>query len=484
MSARESPPLTSLLRESLCHILTESLLDPTKPKHCAHFYISCILLLKPHLSTLRRTNPSLITTILRLLTYPRTEEDLESLDVTISECHCPLDDPTIRTLHTLNGSEAPRKSLLELFELICNILTSCFHDESTAAQFPVPLDTTRKRAKKAQKEGRRAAWPEQPSDVFVYPPGQMLATLWTLFRLSDSPVILFFLHCITSAAGSTFTSLFYTLPSFPVEYMIHLERALSSPSARYPKFLSLTVLTQFLSMIWTRMGHDVVKFVLWHPHVHSMLTFLSRVIAAFSSLPTEECKTMVEKTSILGGEFVIMFRETDVLDLSLYAPQIRQFLEKNAPGNHEPLALAWLTACSFARSDECQAPECVETYSKQNRKFSVCGACGIMSYCSKACQQAAWKHKGAPHKLLCGALKAYTQKFSKRNVNWAKSNVADCQEIVTLAEEVGATRDEAKAVIRQALMFYYVSYGHKLNEFPGGDLKTVSEKFDIATAAY
>ena len=137
----------------------------------------------------------------------------------------------------------------------------CFTDLQIS-RHPIPLDTNRHLAKKARKQGWSAPWPDQPSDLFVYPPEQMLAALWSLFRVSENYMILFFLHNITSAAGSTFTSQFHTLPSFPQEYMFHFERAFTSGAVATPRFVTLRLLTGFLSAIWYRIGDNTAQFAM------------------------------------------------------------------------------------------------------------------------------------------------------------------------------------------------------------------------------
>ncbi|KAF8901452.1 hypothetical protein CPB85DRAFT_1323880, partial [Mucidula mucida] len=64
----------------------------------------------------------------------------------------------------------------------------------------------------------------------------------------------------------------------------------------------------------------------------------------------------------------------------------------------------------LAQSDVCQAPDCMETFSTQNRKLKTCSGCKTVSYCSRECQVSAWKHSHVPHKPFCPVLAAYNVK--------------------------------------------------------------------------
>jgi hypothetical protein len=49
----------------------------------------------------------------------------------------------------------------------------------------------------------------------------------------------------------------------------------------------------------------------------------------------------------------------------------------------------------------CRGPGCLQTETPVGRRFKRCGTCKITPYCSRACQQAAWKHLNSSHRLVC-----------------------------------------------------------------------------------
>jgi hypothetical protein len=56
---------------------------------------------------------------------------------------------------------------------------------------------------------------------------------------------------------------------------------------------------------------------------------------------------------------------------------------------------------AFGYGGRCAAPECDKTRTSENRKFARCRGCSELAYCSKNCQQSAWRHGSISHKQVC-----------------------------------------------------------------------------------
>ncbi|KAF8916757.1 hypothetical protein CPB85DRAFT_1287829 [Mucidula mucida] len=101
----------------------------------------------------------------------------------------------------------------------------------------------------------------------------------------------------------------------------------------------------------------------------------------------------------------------------------------------------------FDDSDVCQAPDCMETFSTQNRKLKTCSGCKTVSYCSRECQVAAWKHAHVPHKPFCPVLAAYNVKIG---IDWRKlSTILGAWQVIRKQSlDAGITPSEAKKLLR------------------------------------
>ena len=59
----------------------------------------------------------------------------------------------------------------------------------------------------------------------------------------------------------------------------------------------------------------------------------------------------------------------------------------------------------LAHHERCFSPGCREIYFSAARKFSFCGRCAHVPFCSKECLARAWNYPKIPHKFVCEKLK-------------------------------------------------------------------------------
>ena len=426
-------------------------LHPETPQHCAHFYRTCTVVFESWdvLQTLRVTRSDFFTAALRFLTHPRTIEEMQALDLRMSVCRCSREGVVSWMIHAI--VHPTPSNLRQLFESLGYVLARCFCDAKLSAvkQFaPLSLDKSRKRAKNAQKDGRRLLWPQQTTDIFVYPPQQMLAMLWKIFHTYEGPSVLLFLKTITVAAGTTFTCLIHTIPSFPQQYIYQFKRLMTIDD----QFHEVGEFAKFLRCIYEQTSYDdSILFTTWRPHVEETLAMFTDAIKASSQISQDDTDDdpLIPCLALLGYRLISMLTPSTPLDLSHCAPEIlRKVLDNEnlkRQGFVTYVHTAWMYVHNLAQSDKCHALGCLETFSTQNRRFSACGGCSIVAYCSKACQVADWKDVNAPHKPLCKALREYSQKFDE---NWKKVSSREVLYVTAISKEVGVTEEEASALLR------------------------------------
>lgn len=71
-----------------------------------------------------------------------------------------------------------------------------------------------------------------------------------------------------------------------------------------------------------------------------------------------------------------------------------------------PVCAAFYALLDLHAAERCAAPECTTTFTGEGRKFRRCVGCLRVSYCSIACQKAAWRHSSIPHRSVCKFMRA------------------------------------------------------------------------------
>lgn len=433
-------------------------MDPEAPEHCARFYEAAIVLMQTYndISTLPLTHSKLFSTALRFLTHSRTQEDLRQLELRMSKCHC-VRTALSNVLHGPTVVLPEPIGLLTLFDSLSSLLRLCFLETSGPRKDQgISLDTIRKRAKKAQKEGRQARWPQQSSDLFIFPAKQILTMLWQIYHTYESIGVLLFLQIIDMAAGTTFISLYHTIPSLPQDYLYHFERGISSIRDDYSKLRAIAAHWIPIHLKSTPNSHE--RGILWRPHIHDVLTLFSKAISSLSSQPELDIVNLRAFLSQSGAYLIGEYRTRVDLDLTLYAPEILRLTTgtKSEPQGGSVATAVWRKVFMLARADICQAPGCGETFSKQSRRFAVCKGCGILSYCSKSCQVAAWRHPDIPHQPLCTPLGVFREKFIKRGLDWRSRALdqaaAELEYVAELCRDAGVTEEEAEVLMPHLML--------------------------------
>lgn len=65
----------------------------------------------------------------------------------------------------------------------------------------------------------------------------------------------------------------------------------------------------------------------------------------------------------------------------------------------------------LTRNIRCARAGCLETPLSLGRRLRVCGGCGHVFYCSRACQKLAWKDPLAQHRTMCNAIKTIMEQL-------------------------------------------------------------------------
>ncbi|KAF9024264.1 hypothetical protein BDZ89DRAFT_1069233 [Hymenopellis radicata] len=444
MSSKASLPDFCLpLANNYSDLFVSSLSSPGSPSRCATFYVQCIHAFcgpGAH-SHLRATRHDVFTSAMRFVTHSRTEAELSALERRIPICKCgDLAQNHIHMMGRVNSAPWP-PTLQGIFEAFATLIVSCFSSDIRNPQPKIiTLDKARKRSNKAEQRGQKPLWPEKTHDLFVNSPETTLFVIWRLFYRFRSRPLLNALNVLIHISESTLSSLFPKMPAFPGQLMNYFEEEVTKLRTEKENqvlpLATVVILLRLSTQIPLGTG-DFNAYLFWQPRAHNILP------NAHQS-PLCRRAALLSVLTNVGSSFVGVFKGDLSQTLSQYSPQFRQLSSlKNVPqftGN------AFNHIQSAASSDRCQNPDCAETHSTQNRRFSACSGCSIICYCSPECQKAAWKHADAPHKRLCALLQDFKKKVGMTGQE-LKAQYTE-EETAGIIIRSGVTTEEAEDICK------------------------------------
>ncbi|KAF9046021.1 hypothetical protein BDZ89DRAFT_1108828 [Hymenopellis radicata] len=419
----------------------DSLSHPDGPQHCVQFYISCIYMFtdtEPLFQELRLASPEIFTAMLRFVTYKRSTQAVSALEKKLARCRCPKDDG--HWIHALSRSDA---SLRRLITLISSFLARALIPFAIAEVTWPSLDRIFKDAKKAAKRGERAPWPLKSEDALPNPPQDMLDMLWQHYDMYKDGPLLLVIQLLLGATGTTLTSRLHAVPCWPEQIVSHIDRLLKNAYSDADVHMDFRSLTSILFYAIERFfQNDALLQRAWAPYAHDTVSLMTKALQ-------HERDPSIIRILVRVGKVLLMFCSQNNLpvlsNMPSYSPLIlKEFFGDEGPDLH---VSAYDKTRRLAQSDLCQAPGCTETFSTQNRKLKTCSGCKTVSYCSRECQVAAWKHAHVPHKPFCPVLAAYNDKIG---IDWRKLStvLGDWKVIRKQSLDAGITPSEAKKLLR------------------------------------
>lgn len=88
----------------------------------------------------------------------------------------------------------------------------------------------------------------------------------------------------------------------------------------------------------------------------------------------------------------------------LFPPDIAREAESLVPFMTHPVGIAFHALYDLYHAHRCAAPGCNATYAEAGRKFRHCAGCRRAPYCSRACQDRAWRDPQLAHRRVCQKL--------------------------------------------------------------------------------
>lgn len=395
-----------------------------EPEHCFTCMLGCVLILEDprlpwpkNIPVLRYFYPEVYDAVLTFLFHPRNSAEYDALAAYGTSCHCDKSTELMRTLHSIPGADT-----VDLDMLVHSAL-GFLRNPSQPALRAGNLYKSREHALKAARNGRRVPWPQSIHSLLPHGIDAFFRAFDALIQRDKTlnPHNFDFLGTVMDLVREASIPAFLAAPRLPgnllrsgiSRHILLLEdRGLNMPAERFLaqfKGIALTCqvigaahdrdLVRFNGLAKEQEGLDGIDFcsLLMQSlqHVYSQIDQPSPGITA-------EFDYMREMLAILGG------RIHNALKLQWspgrHHPEILKISLSCFVTNNDVGSLGYRAITQFAHSFRCWAASCPNTRSLEERKFSVCGGCRRVFYCSKECQKRAWKDDVAPHKVMCPKL--------------------------------------------------------------------------------
>ncbi|EIN10205.1 hypothetical protein PUNSTDRAFT_125170 [Punctularia strigosozonata HHB-11173 SS5] len=409
----------------------QSLEDPSHPRHCASFYETCLLDMLDEVHTgkleISRSKfpgrfPDAFDTMMRFLSYPRSSAELHAVAESLKTCHCDLSQPFVKTLHKSSSQTASRPGVKDCWHLMCDFIGS-------AVEHFIGTDhSVRSKLKKSQ---RRLTWPASTDDVAPYGLEATINALANLVELRISSVLTI-LRSIVAVFGRTAALQILlkheTLPSSLYALLVyyadaawqHDPRKLRNLDKPYSTIFALDLTSQYFMDLISSPPLDLITFLLRADQPSdAFVTQWSRILdwatATRDSLPPGFVRRfntphkpnsytylldILDRAPVIGG--VLHLRQSTS---AMPGPTISPAIARVAENSYMPIVASLDGATrQYGQNARCFARGCPWTEAVAMRRFSVCGGCEHMKYCSPECQRAAWADAVAPHKPICRLL--------------------------------------------------------------------------------
>lgn len=421
----------SLSPDELCQLFVESLEDPYAPRHCVRYYRGALASLlhsdlgPANFELLAEEKPDVFDTCARFLTAPRTEEEMERLNTSISMCACDLSDAKVKEIHRLASQsykERRKDSEWSINDLVDTFMAA-IHNPLQSTKASNNLHKVSRNAQKAAREGKKLKWPRSHQDILPYGTDVSIRMLGQWIELSPMPTTMGVMGSILELYKRSAIRPFIMSPTLPgkflgvseIPWFMMLGMIAPGQKIDYPYTIGELKRCALVAQQLVYYA-EPEEMVLLHKRTKEqhgdLLSFCSalldfmKVMLNDTPLPLEaktDLAYIVEWFHALG---VQLHHCLDLpYDTARYHPNIvagsklRVLIEANAP------QMAFETFCRLAGEQRCFAPGCANTCAREGRKFENCAACRRTPYCSKACQVSAWKHPRAPHKEVCKKLR-------------------------------------------------------------------------------
>jgi hypothetical protein len=143
--------------------------------------------------------------------------------------------------------------------------------------------------------------------------------------------------------------------------------------------------------------------------IHDMFTALDCAFTRMMTYPSHAASydqvKMIREPYKLIINYMILAHQPDLHFIpTLYTSASAQ--ESLRVLRTDPVMRLGRTAFGSNWSQRCYGPGCIATYADSSKTFKRCSGCRVATYCSRKCQNAAWRHSTAAHREVCGLYRA------------------------------------------------------------------------------
>jgi hypothetical protein len=392
----------------------------TTPPGCCNILLGCLHILDEALRTdvlAPNDRVDLYTTLMRFITEPRTQQDIDqlALDLVICRCHvhnAPTIISTASPLLHVPRAGTPSPNLAELLLVSSRVLTNALM-EKAAHETKACLGSM-----------IMSRWPTSDVELMPYGPFVTLHMLDAWSRnYSDTCMYLgeFYPHLVKRFGSHLVPGLLKThsglncvytvidrvmrmeddgrVPRLDVRSVIFTLYAFSQVARLFKTVTSL--FTKHELLIWLDGGERTREEQIMY--ISSLLDYASTIVTNLAS--TLRTASMASGVDMIAEAMFTLTENICVADPECigYAatPEFRKHLRMVADKYSSTFNRLLIHGYDGNREGRCAGPGCLKTQGGMGRRFKQCGGCHAMFYCSRRCQKRGWTYPGGSHRELC-----------------------------------------------------------------------------------
>lgn len=417
--------------EFVVNTFVDSLSDPHQPKHCAQFYVGCIISLShrdvgwQNITALREGYPQYYDACVRFITVTRSEEENARLEKDMEICSCDLSNRQIESIHNIGARYGYDSTYKEVGKRCAGEVHNALQPVREAGN----LHKVSRNQERAAREGKSLPWPATPADLLPFGPDASIAAIGVWVELVPFTIWLGLLASMLDIFKQQLIGPILRNPTLPGKIVgigeipwitwcaldadgprvgngtytkVHVAADVKRAAALCNMFACYGSDDDVLTLnrrADAQFGRDLLS--LCQIAVQN-LPALARSVARHP-VAAADCATSLEKFLIVGAwlhhKLDLPYDEQKYGKLIVLNSLNRRKMESS------PAFTAYEALLALWYAERCWGPGCAETFVSAQRKFSACSGCKRVTYCSKTCQTAAWKDEALPHKAVCRKLR-------------------------------------------------------------------------------
>lgn len=400
---RGPPSSADELDRAISALISGILQKPEDPELCIPALSRGLVVLKsgPLWETQFRTQfHELLNAVTAFLSYPINDEAFSAIkNRWSSQCSCRKDDWLVERLHVPLPGRTPTYTFAHVINSLVGIICQVTEDIT-----PGKLDAGSSKKKWPKSFG--ALLPNGPVNLIH---STVRLSKLTMSELPTQTMSTFMIANILSFCPSVLTPLLDSVGlrecvASQLHNIVQGARSRVSEPPRFPEYQeSIYHINCFIGSLGRASNVKQVEEY-WRPFALQMYLDIVALLPLMRSrieFPDPRKKDHLIQCFLTHGLFMHSIIPESTVDIPPLHASMAKKVEKEMFSL--PIIL-YKEMRMFRELNECSGPDCYRTAEYSTVPMQKCSGCGLLRYCSKACQRSHWTWKTAKHKVACPEL--------------------------------------------------------------------------------